>query len=124
VGEIALDELRRDRDQLWAEAYAMFTDGAQWWPDREAEARISSRNKETFTAHDSWSATIESTCARAKDGFVTLREIFLALGFESEQKHGTAETRRITSVLIGMGWEQRGEREYMGKRERVWRVKA
>jgi predicted P-loop ATPase len=124
VGEIALDELRRDRDQLWAEAYAMFTDGAQWWPDREQEAGIATRNKETFTAHDSWSATIEATCARARDGLVTLREIFAALGFESEQKHGTAETRRITSVLIGMGWEQRGEREYMGKRERVWRLKA
>jgi predicted P-loop ATPase len=124
VGNIDLEGLRRDVSQLWAEAHAAFTDGAQWWPDQDQEKVIAKRNKEQFTAHDTWLATIEATCERAPETGVTLREIFAALGFEGEAKHGTAETRRITSVLIGMGWEQRGERESAGKRERTWRRKT
>jgi hypothetical protein len=125
VGVIRLEELRADRDQLWAEAYAMFTDGAQWWPDGDSERAIVERNKDRFTAHDSWDATIAASCSRAPETGVTIQELFAALGFEGESKHGTGETRRIVGVLIGLGWEQRGERtNSMGKRERTWRKKA
>jgi predicted P-loop ATPase len=38
VGEILLDELSADRDQLLAEAVSMLNAGAKWWPDRTFEA--------------------------------------------------------------------------------------
>jgi putative DNA primase/helicase len=125
VGEIDLVALRRDRDQLWAEAVAMYCDGKglPWWPEAAEEQAVLERNREEYTIHDGWSATIEAACARSPDGAVTLRELATALGFEAEAKIGTADTKRITGVLIGMGWEQHGRRDVAGKRERTWRAK-
>jgi hypothetical protein len=38
-GRIALDKLRADRDQLWAEAVARFEKGEKWWFESQAAAR-------------------------------------------------------------------------------------
>src|SRR5215212_1037888 len=37
TGSVDLDGLKRDRDQLFAEAVALYRNGAKWWPDREFE---------------------------------------------------------------------------------------
>jgi putative DNA primase/helicase len=121
VGKIDLEGLRKDKDQLWAEAVAMYTDGAQWWPEASREQAISEKNKDQFTTMDPWAATIESACIGNEESGVTLRDLFVALGFEGESKYGTGETRRITGMLIAMGWEQRGEKRVGKKRERTWR---
>lgn len=125
VGRIDLESLRRDRDQLWAEAVAMYCDGngLHWWPEEHEEQAVLDRNREEYTFHDTWSSTIEATCKRSGESGVTLRELATALGFEMEAKIGTADTKRITGVLIGMGWEQRGRRDVAGKTERTWRAK-
>jgi predicted P-loop ATPase len=121
VGRIDLEALARDRDQLWAEAVSMYMDGSQWWPDRTGESMVSERNRDQFTMVDPWAETIESLCGERD--CVTMKEIFAELNFDSESKHGTAETRRITSILIGMGWEQRGQKQIGKRRERTWKKK-
>jgi hypothetical protein len=39
IGEINLNALRQDRDQLFAEAVPRFKGGAQWWPDKKPKWR-------------------------------------------------------------------------------------
>ena len=58
-GSIDLDSLRRDRDQLWAEAVARFRDGAIWWLD-DAELMADARvEQDARYQSDAWDALIE-----------------------------------------------------------------
>lgn len=60
VGEIKIDDLIRDRDQLLAEAFAEFQSGAQWWPDREFEAAHIAPQQEARYEADPWEEAIEA----------------------------------------------------------------
>ena len=58
-GSIDLDALRRDRDQLWAEAVVRFRDGAIWWLD-DAELMADARvEQDARYQSDAWDALIE-----------------------------------------------------------------
>jgi predicted P-loop ATPase len=59
TGEIDLDALRRDRDQLFAEAVNRFNAGAQWWPDPEFEQRCIADEQETRFEADAWEPLIK-----------------------------------------------------------------
>ena len=58
-GRIDLDALRRDRDQLWAEAVARYRDGAIWWLDEpELIADAKTEQDQRYQA-DAWDARID-----------------------------------------------------------------
>jgi len=58
-GEIDLDGLRRDRDQLWAETVARFNAGAPWWlEDRDLIASASAEQEARYEP-DAWDTLIE-----------------------------------------------------------------
>ena len=58
-GRIDVDNLRRDRDQLWGEAVAMHARGAIWWlADPELIALANAEQEERYQA-DAWDALID-----------------------------------------------------------------
>jgi predicted P-loop ATPase len=58
-GSIDLDALRRDRDQLWAEAVARYREGAIWWiEDRNLIATAQAEQEVRYHA-DAWDARID-----------------------------------------------------------------
>jgi len=58
-GDIDLDGLRRDRDQLWAEAVVRYRAGAQWWiEDRTLVAEAAAAQEARYQG-DAWDARIE-----------------------------------------------------------------
>ena len=65
-GRIDIDALRRDRDQLWAEAMAMYAQGAIWWlADPELIALANAEQEERYQA-DAWDALIDRWLAFEK----------------------------------------------------------
>ena len=135
IGEIRLDALRRDRDQLFAEAVHGFKAGAPWWPSREFEQEHIRPQQEARFEPDAW----EQPIARYLDKLhepkrTTVFHVALhALEFEAERPlifpgadkdqpqpaRGTpinrltpADQRRIVAVLTHLGWEpKRNEHE-------------
>lgn len=72
-GAIDLDALRRDRDQLWAEAVARYREGAIWWiEDRDLIASAQAEQEVRYHA-DAWDARIDRWLAferrRVNDGY-------------------------------------------------------
>ena len=58
-GRIDLDALRRDRDQLWAEAVARYREGAIWWLDEpELIAEVKAEQDQRYHA-DAWDSRID-----------------------------------------------------------------
>jgi predicted P-loop ATPase len=57
-GNIDLAAVKRDRDQLWAEAFAMYKNGGQWWLTEE-ETTLAVKEQEARLEIDEWREPIE-----------------------------------------------------------------
>jgi predicted P-loop ATPase len=102
VGAIDTDALTRDRDQLFAEALALFNQGEGWWPTSGFESLHIRPQQEQRYEVDAWEDVIASWLhGRAR---VALLDVAIeAIGLD-KSKVGTQEQRRITAALERLGW--------------------
>lgn len=107
TGEIAIDALVRDRDQLFAEAVQLYRAGTRYWPDRAFEREHIKPEQDARFEADPWEEAIGRWVERQAD--ITLTEVAHgALDFQT-QRIGTADQRRIGGVLMRLGWESTGK---------------
>ena len=115
TGKIAIDELARDRDQLFSEAVMAFQSGARWWPDGDFERDHIAPEQAARYEADAWEDAIAEHISGAEK--VTILSVArLALSFSTD-RIGTADQRRIAAALTRLGWS-RGARGGAG--ERFW----
>ena len=120
VGNIDLNSLRRDREQLWAEAVAAFAKDTCWWLTQAEEALAREEQAERHP-EDPWSGSVLAW-AETHDKFVI--EDFLAskadgLGM-AEEDISAPVFRRVASILRGEGWERGDQKRINGKRRRPY----
>ncbi|MCD9097059.1 VapE domain-containing protein [Luteimonas fraxinea] len=131
-GEVKIDDIREQRDQLWAEAVHLFTAGTEWWhlPENAAE------EQEARYVGDSWEGRIarwlegktpgenayppEHTYGGLKPLASTTTDELLTYAIRADvAKHGRPEQMRIAQVMKRLGWSsERVLRD--GYRERRW----
>jgi predicted P-loop ATPase len=109
-GEIDIDRLIEDRDQLFAEAVNLYQAGVPWWPDRAFEAEHIENEQAARYELDAWCDPVLrhlQTAART-----TINEIAVtALGLDIARL-GPAEQKRIAAILRRLGWiPQRNKHE-------------
>jgi predicted P-loop ATPase len=101
--EIDIAKLERDRDQLFAEAVALFRNGEQWWPDRDFERQHIQPEQDARYEADAWEDIIVpwlrhrervSVCQVARESPLDIKE----------ERIGTAEQRRIIAILERQNW--------------------
>lgn len=104
VGAVNLADLTRDRDQIWAEAVALFQGGAHWWLDRQDEGAAAAVIA-TRAADDPWAADV----LRVVDGLpeVSTRDVFQLLDIALERR-GKPDAMRIAGILTRAGWTNAG----------------
>jgi putative DNA primase/helicase len=114
-GSIDLEALRRDRDQLWAEAMEAYTRREPWWLNREQDAELAKR-AERYEQIDPWT---ERVAAYAKDRVA----ISMADLLEHLDRPAAAQSphdgHRAGSILRNMGWVRERETR-SGARIAVW----
>lgn len=105
VGAIDVQAIERDRDQLWAEAVALFRQGERWWLEgvvaEQAQAEAAERGPD-----DPWSADIASVVADLSE--VATKQILGTLGFETTQMT-QQDGKRVAKELVKLGWRRAGQ---------------
>lgn len=118
---IDAEALRRDRDQLWAEAVEQYRRGCGWWLGAEAEMAREEAT-EPHRVADPWEDAVASWLASLSPhearGVTTQRLLAGACGVEIERV-GTRESARIAQIMRRLGWDQRVLR-LAGRSTRVW----
>jgi putative DNA primase/helicase len=96
-GRIDLDALRRDRDQLWAEAVRRFKADEVWWLETAELEELAAVEQRARYATDIWQAPVEEWLAGQKD--VTIPEVLTkALGLDSKD-HSQRAMNRVSAIL-------------------------
>ncbi|MBB5691713.1 P-loop ATPase [Roseomonas alkaliterrae] len=100
-GDIDLEGLRRDRDQLWAEAVARYRAGAPWWIEDRALVAEASAAQEARYQGDAWDARIERWLVSER------KPVNVGVGhFEDWQERFVPRAKPLTDVSIGEVLEQ------------------
>ncbi|MFB9953425.1 VapE domain-containing protein [Rhizobium puerariae] len=102
VGRADIERLKRDRDQLWAEAVRLYRSGVHWWPDSQFEKRVFTPKQEERREQDAWSDPIQEWLR----GEVSATSFDVAKGaLNLPSSHITQGTqRRIVKILRSLGW--------------------
>jgi predicted P-loop ATPase len=103
TGKIDLGSLRRDRDQLFAEAVVRYQRGEQWWPDREFEAEHIRPEQDARYLEDDWTETVREYLDGHKTGRVTTKEIAVEALYFDEKSITDQITQRIAKILSRLG---------------------
>jgi predicted P-loop ATPase len=109
TGKIDVEAMRRDRDQLFAEAVHAYRTGEHWWPDRKFEAEHVAREQEARYESDAWEEIILpwlDSQTRVSVSQVAREALHMETG-----RIGTLDQRRIATILERLQW----------KRGRDWR---
>jgi predicted P-loop ATPase len=111
VGNIDLDGLRRDLDQLFAEAVRAFVAGEKWWPDRDFEREHIMPEQEARTEVSMWLEKIETYLRTETAGLpVTVHELAEHVMRIPSDRLATALTPKlqgeIGACLRKLGWLQ------------------
>ena len=114
-GRIDTEGLRRDRDQLFAEALQQYRDGAPWWPSPAFEAEHIAPQQDARFEADTWEDVVAAFIEPQPR--VTVLQVAKDALHLDVSKIGTQEQRRITATLTHLGWS-RGQRGSRG--ERFW----
>jgi predicted P-loop ATPase len=105
TGCIDIDALRRDRDQLFAEAVVRYDQGERWWPEAQFERAIIEPQQAARYESDAWADPIVEYLARVTDP-LTLSQVAQNVLQLETRRIGTADQRRIANIMEGAGWRR------------------
>ena len=96
--------LRRDRDQIWAEAAAREAAGASIRLDPELYAYAAAEQEEV-TVSDPWTSDIEIALRKYKGGRILPSDIWTILNIHSNQRN-QINNQRMGDAIRSLGWER------------------
>lgn len=121
-GSIDLDALRRDRDQLWAEAREAYRGGAHWWPETAADAEACAEVQAERYQADEWETAIADWIGTATEPITVARVLEHALELPAG-RWTRADQMRASACLVRLGYDRARRTLPTGRREWVY-VKA
>lgn len=117
VGAVDVAGLKRDRDQLWAEARTRYESGERWYADTSELRELCEVEQAGRRVVDPWEYEIEDWLVRSRPADLTVRAVLKGLGLVTENLKG-GEAQRVGRCLRSMGYRTmqpkgRSERLYV-----------
>jgi len=116
-GDMDIEALKKDREQLWAEAIFYYKSGEKWWYDKDDPTFdiIDKEQKKRIQA-DVWEEIIEDYACNLKyfTTLDTLRALDIPVRDMTERMK-----KRIDNILIKLGYEKK-PRTINGRSKRAW----
>ena len=103
IGRIDLEGLKRDRDQIWAEAMELFEGGEPWWLENIYEADLFNYQQE-FVIEDPWSIAVNKCGDRYPNGFIN-DDVFNMLG-HNPSRLSRADNKRLNNLCQSLGYRK------------------
>ena len=103
IGKIDLEGLKRDRDQIWAEAMELFEGGEPWWLENIYEADLFNYQQE-FVIEDPWSIAVNKCGDRYPNGFIN-DDVFNMLG-HNPSRLSRADNKRLNNLCQSLGYRK------------------
>lgn len=118
VGRINLEWLQENREQLFAEAVALYKAGRKWWvyPRQETLAK-----QEARTPEDPWATPVRAYLQGRSEIRDTSEVLTHVLGVPLERQSKTHQMR-VGQILRSLACAQLSRRRIDGKRARPWTV--
>lgn len=107
-GRIDLDGLKRDRDQLWAEAQRRYALGEKWWLDDEELITAAESEQAARYDSDPWEPVIVEW-AETRGSF-TIEQVLTGCIDKPKSQWVQADKNRIARCLKVNGWERYRQR--------------
>lgn len=112
IAQIDLDALKRDRDQLFAEAVRRYRDGAEWWPGRDFEREHITPQQEARYEADVWEETVKAYLVDKSQ--VLISEVLRDGLFLDNGRMARAEQNRVRAALERLGWRRAEKKDWQG----------
>jgi predicted P-loop ATPase len=116
---ILIEELQRDRDQIWAESVATYRAGQPWWLDKAELVRDAEAEQAERFEGSAWDTLISDWLAERKDGGFTSTSVHevLEMAIKKPPKDfSRADEMRAGAALRAAGWERFRQRTAQGLR--------
>lgn len=105
VGTIDTERLARDRDQLFAEAVALYRQQRPWWPDDQFERKHIAPEQEARFERDAWEEAIIEWLGSREE--VLIKEVAAGALQLDVPRLGRSEQNRIIAVLERLQWHRK-----------------
>ena len=117
-GAIKIEDLARDRDQLWAEARERFLGGERWWLDTRELTELAEEEQADRREEDPWQEPIQSWLESKTE--VSISQILEVCIGKQTVHWAQPDKNRVARCLQALGWR----RHKVGSRgRRVWRYR-
>jgi predicted P-loop ATPase len=118
-GEINLETLEKDRDQLFAEVVKLYSEGVHWWPDAEFEQTNIVPEQRTRVVHGVFDEEVQEILwTHYQTDQPSLREIARKMFPEATSTNIMHLDMRLSASLKRLGWVRTGKQNE--SRQRVW----
>lgn len=118
-GQIQLRALRRDRDQLWAEAVAAYRDGATWWLTDDEQEHAAQEQDARRVRHPWERAIADWIRLNPCDEYTTLQILERALDKTVDRMTET-DGRIVAQIMRTLGYTSASRALVAGKRTPKW----
>lgn len=104
-GQVDVEGIARDRDQLWAEAVHRFNAGEPWWiTDREILSKAEMVQADR-ALHDPWEDLIDAWLAENVGvEFITSARLLTEAVKQPGERQTRADEMRVSDIMTGKGW--------------------